>query len=105
MDKSSHKCIGNQSNQRTSIYRHVKVKRPNNLQQQSYQNKEAEKINAIMEKLGNFDVNGHGRNRNINHFVPLFVSNNEEGANPSPKPKNNPVVVLSEDEDKDEKKG
>ena len=38
-----------QSNQRTRIHRRFKVKLPNNIQQQSSQNTDATKFNAIME--------------------------------------------------------
>ena len=33
---------------------------------------EAKEFNTIIEKLDDLDGNGHERNTNINHFVPLF---------------------------------
>ena len=58
-----------------------------------------------MEKFYNLDVHGHGRNTNINHFAPIFESNNEKGNKTIPKPKKTPVVVLSEDENQDANRG
>ena len=48
-----------------------------------------------MEKLDNFDGNGHGRNTNTNHFAPLFKPDNDEGTKQRSKP-NTIIVVLSE---------
>ena len=53
MAKSPPKRLKSQYNQINIIQRHVKVKRPKNLQQQSYHKREAMKANAIMEQLEN----------------------------------------------------
>ena len=58
-----------------------------------------------MEQLYESDGSRHGRNTNINQFSLLFESNDEEGTKSMTKPKKIPVVVLSEDEDEDKKKG
>ena len=79
MDKSSHKCIGNQSNQRTSIYRHIKLKCPKKPHQQSSRKTEGMKVNTIMKKLEHSDGKENGSNTNINHFAPIFESEDEEG--------------------------
>ena len=72
MDKSPPKCLEMQSNQRTSIWRHVKVKRSKKLQQQSSFKTEATKVNTIMEQLDELDGNGHRMRNNINHFESLY---------------------------------
>ena len=72
MAKYPDKRLENQSNQRSSIHRHVKSKCINNPPQQSAQKMEATKVNAIMEQLNASDGSVHKRNININHFVPLF---------------------------------
>ena len=55
--KSPPKRLENQSNQRTSIQRHVKVKRPKKLQQKSSWKAKSIKVNAIMYQLNKSDVN------------------------------------------------
>ena len=37
------------------------------------------KVNAIMEQLDESYGNGHRRKNNINHFAPLYESDNEKG--------------------------
>ena len=49
-----------------------------------------------MEQLNDEDGNGHGRKININHFTPIFKSDNEEGTKHRKKPKT-PIIVLSEE--------
>ena len=51
MTKSPTKCLNNQSNQRTSIHHHVKVKCPKKPHQQSSWKTEVTKFNAIMDQL------------------------------------------------------
>ena len=63
------------------------------------------KVNTIIEQLDELDGNEHRRNTNINHFAPLFESHNEEGTEPGTKPNNTPIIVLIEDEEKDQNKG
>ena len=94
--KSPPKCLDNQSKQRFSIHLQVKANYLNKPPQQSSRNTEATKVNAIMEKLDNSDGNRHRSNTNINHFIPLFESDNEEGTKPRTKPKNTPGILLSE---------
>ena len=65
---------------------------------------EATKVNSIIEQLDESDGNGHRCNTNINKFTPLFESYDEEVTNTRKKSKKNPVILLSEYEDKDEKK-
>ena len=77
MDKYPPKRLEIQSNQGTSIHRHVKLKIRKNLQQQSSYNTEATKVNAIMEQLEKSDRNGHRRRNNINHFALLYELDNE----------------------------
>ena len=48
-----------------------------------------------MEKLDESDVNGHRREKNINNFVPLYESDNEEVTKHRKKSKI-PSIVLSE---------
>ena len=99
MAKYPPKRLDNQSNQRTSINRHVKVKRPKNIQQQSSRKAEEMKVDAIMEKLDDSNGNRHKLKTNINHFAPLFESDNKEGTTHSTKP-NTPTIVLIEDDQK-----
>ena len=56
---------------------------------------EATKINAIMDKLDEFDENKKHRENSTNHFVPLYEANDEEGTHHKEKPKT-PSIVLSE---------
>ena len=56
-----------------------------------------------MELLGDSDGNGHRRNNNINHFSPLFESDDEYGTKHSMKP-NTPIIVISEDGEEDKNK-
>ena len=76
MAKSQPKTLESQSNQITSIHRHVKVKIPKKLQQQSFWKTEATKFNAIMDQLEKLGGNGHRRKNNINHFAQLYESDN-----------------------------
>ena len=78
MAKTPPKCLKSQSNPRTSIHRHIKVKRLKNLQQQSSQKTEARKSNNIMEQLDESDGNRQLRENNINQFAPLYESDYEE---------------------------
>ena len=105
MSKSPPKRLDIQSKQKSNTHRQDIAKLPNNHPQQSSHNTEATGVNNIMEKLDNSDQNWHGRNTNINQFSLLFESNDEEGTKSMTKPKKIPVVVLSEDEDEDKKKG
>ena len=98
MAKYPPKRLDYQYNQRTVIHRHVKVKYPKNIQQQSSQNREATKFNAIMKKLDKSYGNGHRRKTNTNHFAPLFESDNEGGTKYRIKPKTL-IIVLSEYEE------
>ena len=77
MDKSPPKHLDIQSNQRTSIHQHVKVNRPNKLQQTFPRKTESTKLNAIMEQLDESYINGHYSKNNINHFAPLYESDDE----------------------------
>ena len=58
-----------------------------------------------MEQLDDLDGNRHGCNTNINHFAPIFESFDEEGTTTRTKPTKTTVIVLSEDEDREENKG
>ena len=55
------------------------------------------KVNYIMEQLDKSDGNGYRSKNNINHFVTLYESDNEEGTNHRTKPKT-PTIVLIEGE-------
>ena len=57
---------------------------------------EAMKVNAIMEQLDDSDGNVHRGNTNINYFVPLLESYDEEGTKHKTK-YNTPTIVPSED--------
>ena len=57
-----------------------------------------------MEQLDELDGNVHGRTTNINNFVPLFESYNEEVTKLRTKPNKTLIEVLSEDEDNDKTK-
>ena len=48
---------------------------------------EAMKVNSIMEQLEKLDVNGHHRRNNINHFAPLYESDDNEDTRHGTKPK------------------
>ena len=98
MSKSPPKRLDNQYNVRASIHRRGKAKRPKNPHQKSAQKTEAIKANTIMEQSNNSDVNGHGCNTSINHFAPLFESDDEEGTKHRTKFKT-PIIVLSEYEE------
>ena len=74
------------------------MKRTKNIKQQSSRKTEATEVNAIMEQLDELYINVHKRKTNINHFTPLFGSDNEEGTKQRMKPKN-PIIVLSEYEE------
>ena len=87
VDKFPPKHLDIQSNKITSIHRHVKVKRPKNIQKKSYRKMEATKLYAIMEQLEKLDVNGHHRRNNINHFAPLYESDDNEDTRHGTKPK------------------
>ena len=69
----------NQSNQRTSIHRHFKVKCPKNLQQKLSRKTETMKFNSIMEELDKSDGNGNQSKNNTNHFATIYESDNGEG--------------------------
>ena len=72
MTKSAHKRLKIQSNRRTSIHRHVKVKIPKRLQQKSSRTKEATKVKAFMENFVNSDGNGHRRKKisiTLHHYT------------------------------------
>ena len=71
MAKYPPKHLDSQLYQRTSIRRHVKMKRPKNLKQQLYRKTEETEVNTIMEKLDESDGNKNHRKNNIYHFVPL----------------------------------
>ena len=58
-----------------------------------------------MDQLDNSDRNRHGQNTNINHFEPLFESEDEEGTKPKTNPKKTLVIVLRDDEYKGKNKG
>ena len=105
MAKSPSELLDNKSNQMASIHRHIKSKHTNNTPQQSAQKTEATEVNAIMIQLDDSDGDIHLCNSNTDHFTPLFESEDEEGTNPSTKPKKIPVIVLSEYEDKEKNKG
>ena len=77
MAKYPHKLLENQSNRRSIIHCHIKLKRPKKLQQQSSQNIEATKVNAIMEKLEKSDGDGCRSKNNINNFAPIYESGDE----------------------------
>ena len=74
MAKYPHKWLDKQSNWITRIHLHVKLKRPNNIQQHSSQKTEATKCNVNVDQLDEWYWNGHRRKTNINHFEPLFES-------------------------------
>ena len=57
-----------------------------------------------MYQLYESDGNRHRSKTNINHFVPLFESDNKEGTKYRTKP-NNPTIVLSEYEEGRRNKG
>ena len=40
---------------------------------------EAMKVNTIMEQLDKSNGNGHHRRNSINHFAPIYESENDEG--------------------------
>ena len=77
MTKTPPKHLNNKSSRRDSIHQHVKVKHANKPHQQSTQNMEAAKVNAITEKLDESYGNGHGSNTNINNFAALFGKDEE----------------------------
>ena len=104
MAKPPPKRLDSQSNQRTRIYRHVRVKRTKKLQQQSSQKTEATEVNAIMDKLDESNGKGHRSKNNINHFSPIYESYNKEGTDNRTK-LNPPTIVLSEKEKGRENKG
>ena len=83
------------SNQRTSIHRHVNMKRLKKLQQQSSRKTEATKVNAIIEQLDQSDRKRHRRKNNINQFWSLYESDDEKVTQHRTKTKN-PRIVLSE---------
>ena len=90
-----HKLFNNQSNKRARIYLHVKSKHTKKPPQQSSQKTEATKVNAKIDSLD--DSDGNRRNKNINHFAPLFESYYDEGTKPITKPNMNTFIVISED--------
>ena len=94
MTKSQPKRLENKSKRRAKIYRHVKWKHTKNPTQQPDWKAEATKVNAIMDQLNDLDGNIH--KRKINHFTPLFESDNGEVTKPSIKPKKTPFIVLIE---------
>ena len=57
-----------------------------------------------MKQLDESYINEHGRKTNINHFAPIFESDNEEGTKHRTKPKTT-IVVLSEYEEGSKNKG
>ena len=65
---------------------------------------ETMKVYAIMEQLDDYYGNVHRGNTNINYFVPLLESYYEEVTNHKTK-YNTPTIVLSEDQEEDQKKG
>ena len=96
--------LKSKSNQRTSIHRHIKVKRPKKLQQKSFQKTEAAKVNAITDQLDKLDKNRHHSKKNINHFSPLYESDDGEVTKHRMKPKS-PIILLSEKEKGRKNKG
>ena len=104
MAKYIPKRLESQYNWRTSIQHHVKLKRPNNLQQQSSHKTEATKVNAIMEKLEESDGNLYRKRNNINDYLPHYESENEEGTQHSTK-LNTPIILPSVNEKGSKNKG
>ena len=78
MAKYPPKRPNSQSNWRTSIHHHVKLKIPKKLQQQPSWKTESIKINAIMEQLDELDGKGHCKENNTNHLAQLYES--EDGS-------------------------
>ena len=66
---------------------------------------EGTKVDAIIDQLDDLYGNRHERNTNINNFIPLLKSENEEATELSTKHKKNTVIVLSKYEYKDDNKG
>ena len=75
MAKYPPKCPDNQFNQRTRIHCYVIYNRPKNIQQQSSWKTERIEVNDIMEKLESW-METDTKEKNINHFSPLYESDN-----------------------------
>ena len=66
---------------------------------------EGTKVNVIMDQLEKSDGNGHHRRKNINHFVPLYGSYNNESTQNGEKPNNPSIVLRGKDKGSKNKKG
>ena len=55
-----------------------------------------------MEQMCDLDGNVHECNTNINQFLPLFESDNEEGTKHRAKPKTLIIVLSGEEKEKEE---
>ena len=97
MAKSPPKRLNIQSNLRTSTHLHNKAKRPKKPHQKLAEEIKETKFNIIMEQLDDLDENRYECNTNINHFAPIFESDNEEGTKQRTKSKT-PIIAKSEDE-------